>query len=154
MPMSAKGSLLTERLISLLTDNAAELGLEAIYYGDQEYVPKVPAACVEPAQVSRQLQEVTLRTDNTFTISVILYYADIQGTQDAQRGADMFAEKIIDVINTDGITERWGGTQFGGLVLYGYVSDTEYGYIVKQNKLLRANRLLVTGKSLTNLLEA
>lgn len=156
MPFTAKGSALTTHLMGLLNDpvNKAALGLKRVYYGDQQYIPEVPAVCVEPAVVNRQMVGVPLRTDNEFGISVLVYCANVEGSEDAQHAADVVAEAVIDVLNADGLPAHHGGTNFGGLVIYGFVQSSEYGYIVKDNKLMRANRMVVYGMNRTNLLEA
>lgn len=153
MSNTAKGSLLTEYLIAKLRA-ADSLELARVYYGDQEQIPEVPAVCVEPAVVLRELDGVPLRTRNEFTVSVLIYSASIEGVEEAQERADQVTEQIIDFINSDGIQSQFGGTAFGGLVIYGYVNSSEYGYVVKDSKLMRANRATVYALSKTNLLEA
>jgi hypothetical protein len=152
--MSALGSMYTEHLIDLLISKQQELGIEDVYFGDQTSIPRVPAVCVEPASVSRTMIGVPMRTDNEIIISIVIYMADVQGIEYAQHKADLKSEEIIAVVNRDGAPEPSGGTRFGGICLYGFVRDSEYGYIVKDGKLLRANRLMVYATSRTNHLEA
>jgi hypothetical protein len=156
MTFTAKGSELTTHLKSLLEDpaNMAALGLRRVYYGDQQYIPEVPAVCVEPAVITRRMIGVPLRTENEIGISVLIYCANVEGVEDAQNDADIVAEGVIDLINQDGLPAHHGGTNFGGKVIYGFVQTSEYGYIVKDNKLMRANRITVFAMNRTNLLEA
>lgn len=155
MAQTAKPSLLTQYLIGLAKDNADVLGLADVFYGDQEYVPKVPSLCIEPATVERELNGTSMRTQNKFVVACYFYFADMQsGLEAAQAKADTKAEAVIEVFNIDGMPAAVGGTQYGGLVMYGYVNNSTYGYKVKENKVLRANRFLVYAESLTSLLEA
>lgn len=154
MPFIAKPSVLTDHLKALIEANAVALGIRRVYYGDQAYIPEVPAVCVEPAVVDRTMVGVPLRTDNEFRVSVLVYCANVEGVEDAQHDADTVAEAIVDLINADGVPAHHGGTNFGGLVIYGFVQSSEYGYVVKDNKLMRANRMIVYGMNRTNLLEA
>lgn len=153
---TAKPSVLTEHLISLAEGHKESLGLKGIFYGDQKYIPEVPALCIEPATVIRELSGTAMRTRNEFAVSMLMYAADVEGSEDAQRQADTFAEAWVDVVNQDGIDSHQpgSGTAFNGLVIYGYVQSSEYGYAVKDNKLMRANRMIVYAMSKTNLLEA
>lgn len=151
---TAKPSVLTDYLLTLTRARQEELGLRRVYYGDQTYLPEVPALCIEPAVLVREMAGVPLRTLNQFNVSLLLYAANIEGVEDAQHSADTFAEAIVDVINQDGLPTHQGGTNFNGLVIYGYVQSSEYGYVVKDNKLMRANRMIVFAQNKTNLLEA
>jgi hypothetical protein len=154
---TAKPSLLTEYLINLAKTKASELGLVAVYYCDQEYIPEVPALCIEPAQVVRELDGAPMRTTNEFLVSALMYCANVEGVENAQHDADLMAEAVADMFNQDGVAPGAAspdGTRFGGLVIYGYVQSSEYGYVVKSSKLMRANRMLIYAKSRTNLLEA
>lgn len=156
MAFTAKGSVFTEYLIDLLNRpvNLAAAGLRRVYYGDQEYIPEVPAVCVEPAVVRRDIDGVPLRTLNEITTTILIYCANVEGVEEAQRDADRVAEKVIDIINQDGLPSHMGGTNFGDLAVYGYVQTSEYGYSVKDNKLMRANRATVYAMNKTNMLEA
>lgn len=153
MAPTAKPSVLSEYLISLVNTNKTALGVRRVYYCDQEYIPEQPSVCVEPARVVRELSGAPFRTNNEFAISVLVYGADVQGVEDAQRATDLVGESIVEVINAQGLPATQGGTSFGGLVIYGYVQQSDYGYVVKKDKLLRANRLMVYALSKTNLLE-
>jgi len=154
MPETMVGSVLTDYLIDLLRANANDLGIVRVYYGDQENIPEVPAVCVEPSSVNRELVGTAMRTNNMFLISILVYCANVEGVEDAQHDSDVVAEAVMKKINEDGTAQQPLGSRFGGLVIYGYVQTSEYGYIVKLNKLMRANRMLVFAHSKTNLLEA
>jgi hypothetical protein len=148
------GSVLTDYLVELLNAHKNDLGIKRVYYGDQEHIPELPAVCVEPSTVQRELVGTAMRTNNLFLISILVYCANVEGVEDAQHDADQFAEAVMRAINNDGTAQQPLGTRFGGHVIYGYVQTSEYGYIVKLNKLMRANRMLVFAHSKTNLLEA
>lgn len=154
MPETMVGSVLTDYLISLLEANKNDLGIAKVYYGDQENIPEVPAVCVEPSTVQRDLVGTAMRTNNQFLISILVYCANVEGVEGAQHDADQFAEAVMHTINADGTAQQPLGSRFGGNVIYGYVQTSEYGYIVKLNKLMRANRMIVFAQSKTNLLEA
>lgn len=150
---TAKAGKLSKYLKKVLSDNAQSLGLRAVYYADQSNIPYSPVVCVEPARVHREMFGAPLRTNNEFLISVLVYAANVEGVREAQEDADAVSERVEDFINHDGLTTHRGGTQFGGNVMYGYVQDSQFGYVQKPGKLFRANRLLVYAFSRTNHLE-
>jgi hypothetical protein len=127
----------------------------AFYYGDQEYIPEVPAVCIEPARLARTYAGAAKppRMDNNFLIGVLVYSASIDGNQEAQMQADLLTEQISNAIDIDGLPDDQAGTRFGGNVVHGWVADYSYGYVTKRTKLMRANRLVVGAFSKTSLTE-
>ena len=56
-----------EYIETLLSDNADALGIEAVYYGDQDRLPVTPAVCVEPDNKARNLKGAQRLTRIDFT---------------------------------------------------------------------------------------
>jgi hypothetical protein len=152
MPNTAKPSAISGYLLDLMTSLQVQYGLKGIFYGDQTSIPHTPTVCVEPAQLTREFIGAPYRTNNNFACNVLIYNAD-RDNQLAQQDADLLAEDLADEINTRGLATQMGGTAFDGLVIFAMVSQYDYGYIVKDSKLMRANRLIVTAQSRTNNLE-
>jgi len=63
-----------------IEDNLAALGIVDVYFGDQNKIPRVPAACVEPVDKTRELAGVPRRTDNELQVYILetLLHADAQ----------------------------------------------------------------------------
>jgi hypothetical protein len=150
MPFTVKPSVLAQYFIDFFDTRRNTYGLKDVFYGDQEYIPESPTVCVEPVVLTRELVGVPHRMDNDFGVGVLCYAADPMGNQAAQRDADSLAESIAHDIDIDGLPDSSGGTRFGGLVVHGFVSEYRYGYVVKRNKLMRANRLIVSAMNKTN----
>lgn len=156
MAYTYKGDVLTSYLVKKLKDNYQTVKCKRrddIYYCDQEFIPNHPSIMVEPARVVRTLSGTGQQTANEFFISILIYGADVRGVQNAQQDADAHASLVADFLTTDGQCAPVG-TQFGGLVVHGYVQSSDYGYIFKRNKLHRANRLMVFALSKTSLVES
>jgi hypothetical protein len=130
------------------------LGIKAVYYGDQQQFPTVPAVCVEPAITTRDLSGIPYQTDNNFTVNVLVYHTSLSGTENIQEQCDDLSELLQDEINKESIAVQFaGGTQFGGLVVSGHTARLEYGYKMLGDRLMRCNRLVWTGFTKTKLVE-
>lgn len=129
---------------TLLQANAVALGLQHVYYGDQERIPATPAVCVEPNLIAREISGIGGKgqTDNNITIYVICYLAKIQDDQATRLAADQLSESIMDVLHTS-IT-------MSGTVVHGHVSGIEYGYAKRgAGALTRVARIEWSGFSKT-----
>lgn len=149
--------VLTEYLVGRLTDKASSFtpAVVRVYYGDQTIVPETPAICVEPATLEREFAGMQYRTDNQFSIAVLVYHAALDDSQSLQRVCDALTSDVADFINKIGTPEAMllGGDNFGGLIVSAMVTSYQYGYTLRNNKLMRANRLVVAAQSKTGLVE-
>jgi hypothetical protein len=118
---------------------AEELGIAAIYYGDQERIPKSPTVCIEPDIKDSPLYAAGRQTRPMFTIYFLIYHSEVRNVQSNRRDSDALAERIEDFLNSD--------PQMGGLVVHGYVSQSASGYSPKTDSLMRSNRLTFTAES-------
>jgi len=122
-----------DALIAKLQENAVQLGLEDVWYGEQDLIPRTPAVCVEPVDIDRTWSGTSTQTENKFQVHIILYVSTLKGAQTMRRETDKLAEQIADLINSD--------VNLGGLVLIGFVDKIEAGYNIKQGKLMWSSRL-------------
>jgi hypothetical protein len=132
-----------EYLFDLLETNAAELGLGAVYYGDQERLPVTPAACIETGRTTKELVAIPRRVDTEFEAFIILYHNPVQDVSATRREVERLAEAVEDLVHTKPTLD--------GLVIHAFVSILEHGYVTKGGTVVRASRLLVTSKSKQNL---
>jgi hypothetical protein len=122
-----------------LQNNAEALGLVDVFYGDQSRIAKSPTLCIEPDLKNNPLRAAARVTWPEFTVYFIIYHAEIRNVEANRRDADVTAEKVEDFLNAD--------PQSNGLLVHGYVSQSQSGYSPKANGLMRANRLTFTGTS-------
>lgn len=151
MAQTNDGAVIAERIISLLETNRVALGLKAIHYGDLSIIGTVPAVCVEPARTLTEYNETGLKVLNSFDVGVIVYHTGRGGVEGSQRDADIVTREIRDVLNSDARPALQGGTTFAGLLMDGLVSQIEYGYRILLDESMRANRIIFTGRSKTEL---
>jgi hypothetical protein len=125
-------------------DGSVVLQPEDIFYGDQEKYPHVPAVAIEPNSRPRTLHGVSYRTDNNFTIYLLVYHASVaQSNQDTRQQVQQIAENIETLIHLD--------PQFDGLLIHGFCEMNESGYTYRQGTLYRTNRITYSGYSKTAL---
>lgn len=157
MTQTYKGSVVTKYIRNLLEQNAGSLGLRAVLYGDQEVIPKAPAACVVPAVLRRNFNQTGLQTDNNFELSILIYSSDLRAsTENIQEACDELTERVMDLINVKGspANRGLGGDQFGGILMEALTIGIEYEYSQTPDKLMRMNRIIVSGRSRTYLTES
>jgi hypothetical protein len=114
-----------------------------IYYGDQEKFPRSPSICVDPGNRARQLQGVSYRTDNNFTIYILVYHAKLQDNELTRKESQQISEAIETLLHSD--------PQLGGNVIHGFCSLNESGYVYRQNTMYRTNRITFEPYSKTRL---
>lgn len=140
-------------ILELIENNKVALRVAQVHYGDQELIPEVPAVCVEPAQTSKVWEGTSFMTLNTFQVAIILYHTGgEEGIRGTQKFADEVSDDIADFINLKSLPAMWGGDLLGGLITSGMVIAHEYGYQVRSDKRMRANRMVWEGQSKTRLI--
>lgn len=145
MPTTYQASKVVRALITLF-ESHPELGIEKIYYGDQESIPEAPAVCVEPGRFDRELAGVPFQTKNTFEILILIYSTGLGGNEQIQLQLDELTEAIQEMLHIN-------AKDLGGLVTFGFSTRIEYGYSIKANRLVRANRITWTANSKTHLVQ-
>lgn len=128
---------------NLLVTNKSSLGLQGVFYGDQNLIPASPIACVEPDTSVSVLASAQRRVENNFRVYVLVYSAFVESPDLNRRDADQRAEAIKAVLNADALA--------GGLVTHCMVEEVASGYAQKAGAIYRSSRILFTGKSKTQL---
>jgi hypothetical protein len=144
--LTNKASVVAQAIQAVLVTNQTALGLEDVWYGDQDSIPRYPAVCIEADTKSIPITDLNpmLYARNDFEILLILYDSIIGSVDTLRLQTDQLAEAITDVLHID--------IKLGGLVTLGYVSLIQYGYIVKQGRLVRSAKLTWRGLNKTPLL--
>lgn len=143
MPNTGNPTEVTQAVFDRLNLNKAQLGLVAVYYGDQEKVPEVPAATVEAGTTSSTLAGAGLNgvVNNVFRNFILIYNSRIGDTQLTKKEAELLAESVRDLLHTD--------VTFGGLVIHSFVTSIEPGYANRGGVLYRSARITWEGQSKT-----
>lgn len=123
-----------------ILEGEASLGLEDVYYGDSDYIPRVPTVAIEVGDKTRELAGAQFQTDVTFEVILMVYHARLTDSHEAQLEADQLLEDIEDFINAD--------RRMGDNVIHGYIKSTEQGLAVRnEEEVMRAARMTWTGQS-------
>jgi hypothetical protein len=135
---------ITQTIVSLLEDHT-ELGFEDVFYGDQDLIPRTPAAAVESAGLARELQGIATggMTRNELSVYIFVYHCPIQSAQKTRKECDQFAEQVQRLLHND--------VTLGGLVIHGFCNNSEPGVAVRGGAAMRAHRITWMGISKTRL---
>ena len=129
--------------IQELLANDGSLGLQDVWYGDQELIPRVPAISIEPNGVDSLLAGVPFMVENTLTFILMLYYGGVQDVQISKRDCIEYAQTVMDAMHAD--------KTMGGNVIHGFCTSVEYGVATKGNALIFASRITWQGLTKTQL---
>jgi hypothetical protein len=131
-------------LEKLLTDNQATLGFADVFYGDQDRIPRTPAACVETGEKSRELVGAPRRTEVTITNYILVYHNPVKSVETIREEDDLLSELVESLVHQDPqMKDAEGEDQ----VIDSLVTSVESGYQQKSNTLFRASRITVEARS-------
>jgi hypothetical protein len=117
----------------LLEENKVDLGLVDIWYGDQDKIPRQPAACVEAGPKSRDLNGAPRRTSVLMDVYVIIYHEHVTDSEENQKKSEQLAQRVEDFLHQD--------AQLNGLVIHSMVTTNEPGYVRRGGAQVKASRL-------------
>ena len=143
MAIADRLSTVADYINTLLNTNKVTLGLQDVFYGDQEKIPRTPAVAVETGVYTRELSGIggKGRTDNKFTVYILVYNNRIRDEQLNRKDVLTLSEAIMDVLHSD--------VTMGGNVIHGHVTAIEPGYAIRQNVLMRMARITWEGLTKT-----
>lgn len=133
MPLTDNLDTVTQYIVDLINTNKVALGVQDVWYGDQELIPRSPAVAVEPGTKTRTLTGMPRMATNNFTVFILVYVAKLQDIQLTRKTSNQLAEAIEDLIH--------GDSNLGGLVVHGFCTSQESGYAVRGSLLMRAVRI-------------
>lgn len=129
----------TDAVYNLFDGKLSDLGIRAIFYGDQNRIPTTPALCVEPDDETSVYKGAPRMMLVTFRLYLLVYHSAITSPQENRRNSDTLAKDVKAVANAD--------PTLGGLLIDSYVSNVASGYVVKDRTLMRASRITFEGRS-------
>ena len=129
----------TDYLKDLMEAHKADLGLEDVWYGDQNKLPRTPCVCIEPGSKTRTLTGAQRNTEPTFEVYLIFYFGKIQDEQVNRRDCDLLAEAAEALIHAQ--------RTFGDTVVHSMVTSIESGYSQKDSTIVMSSRMTVTAYS-------
>jgi len=123
----------------LLAD--VSLGLHRVFYGDISKVGATPCATVEPGTKERTHRGTGLWMEIIIPVSIMVYYARIEGEEQLISESDAFVERIESTIHTEPMKT------LGGLIVHGWIHRVEPGTAIRAGARLRAHRISWRGIS-------
>jgi hypothetical protein len=143
MVVTAKLSVVAQAIVDLIKANNVllDVGLEDVYYGDVEKVPRSRTITVEPVERPRDLAGAPMQVGNTFTVYIYVYVTGIESDHSLRKQCDELTEDIEDVLHSD--------KKLGGLLIQSWVTNFESGYAVRGGVLLKCDRITWVGTNKT-----
>lgn len=129
----------TQYVKQKLEDHKDTLGLEDVFLGDQDRIPRTPAACVEPGNKTRELAGAPRRTAVFMEVYTLLYHTDVRDVQENVKAANKLAEDAEALLHQD--------SDLGGLAIHCYVTEMQPGYVSRGRVLMRATRITLQVQS-------
>jgi hypothetical protein len=122
--------------------------VELVFYGDQDRIPKTPAICVDPSDLSREISGAPDMTTNDMLLYIMIYHNKAQDNSTTRREVDMIAYDVTQLIHADLQLTTGGPTPN---MIHNYVRAYESGYTYKRDTLYRSGRLSYFGRNKTSL---
>jgi hypothetical protein len=134
--------VVTQKLVDILELNRNELGIAAVFYGDQTLIADYPSVCVDPVDVSRDLVGIggNGQTENQFQCIIYVYHGPYRTVEQNRSEADSLCAAIEFILHSN--------VNLDGEVIHSYVARNESGR-ADRGGLLSANRLTWQGMSKT-----
>lgn len=114
---------------------------EDVWYGDQNMIPRTPAAAVEPGSKTRAWSGTSSQSENRFSIDVIIFHSRLEDVNLTRKEALEQAEQVEELLHSD--------LTMGGLVIDSLCTAVEPGYAERGNLLLQATSVTWEGRSKT-----
>lgn len=134
--------------LQLLKDSQSNLGIVDVYYGDQSRIPRTPTVCVEPGEKRNALHGAPRRVEVTIETYVLVYHNAVSSTQTIREEDDALAEAIENLIHGQPYMKNAAGDD---QAVDSLVTRIESGFQQRSAALLRASRLTVESRVLTQL---
>ena len=132
--MSTIGQYLIDQL-----DGESSLAFTNVYFGDQDIIPSVPCATVEPVMLNRELIEARRFIQAEMEFFITVYTGRLENRATNLKSALEKGEATRDRLDTY--------QTCGGIVIFSYCTGLEVGTAVRGNNLLSASRITFFAKS-------
>ncbi len=141
-------SQVAQRIFDLLDANRVALyGADAmVFYGDQDKIPVSPTICVEAGPMDRVLASAMGpkgRTENNFTVYIIIYYASVKSNQLTKLEAEVISEATANFLDNNPQLVLAGEE----MVIHGFTRVVDHGYARRNSTLMYGSRLTWAGKT-------
>jgi hypothetical protein len=131
-------SEVAQAMVDKLKDSP--LDFAEVSFGEENLVPRMPAAMVEPQVKRSELYKTGKRTEDTFDLSITILHGRYDDRSITRHDTLEMAEDVKDELHKD--------TSLGGLVVFGFVNMIEPGFDERAKHLFHATRLTWTAKAI------
>lgn len=156
MTHTDRSTVLAKAIKATIEASKDELGIDSIFYGDQNNLPKATTVTIEPGVKNRDLEGVGGvltsggnrsggRTLNVMQVLINVYSSQYGSESDQRLRVQELAEEIEHLLHQD--------TSVGGIIIHGFVETWDPGMVFKAGTMFRAVQMTFTGQTKTMLTE-
>lgn len=128
--------LVAKALQKIIEDNKRALGIKDVFYGDQDRIPRSPGLCVETGETNRELNGAPRRVLVKMTVYLLVYHNALKAGAAGQREEN---DALAKAVQTE--IHKNENKDLGGLIIHGYCTNAEMGYLQKQDSLWQVTRI-------------
>jgi hypothetical protein len=125
--------VVTTKIYDIVESAKTELGLKAVYYGDQAMIPEFPIAAVASDTREKSLTG-THKFGIRFRVAVLVHFQAIQSSELTRKETEEITRAIELKLEED--------KKIGGIVAFGYVARIEPGVVLKEGVMIQSTRLV------------
>ena len=139
MPLIDSANTLAVYIEDLINTNKGALGLEGVFFGDQNKIPVFPTACIYPGPKTREIEGAPRKTKVLLTIYIMIYVGTLTSTEVNEFDAMKYAELVETLLHQD--------EDMNNQIVHGLVANIEPGIAIKDASMIRAVRLTFEGQT-------
>lgn len=145
-PHTDSDTVVAQAIFDLIEANKIALALDDVLWGNQEMIPHASAAVVMPLGKRRILAGVSApggRTENTLLVTIEVNRSKV--------GVEAVERKVVDDTGTAIELLLHSDTTLGGIVIHGFVEQTDRGEVTLTAGQFRTVRLMYAARTKTYL---
>jgi hypothetical protein len=120
--LTTDASVIGDKVLNLLDTNKGLFDVADVWLGDQQLLPRTPAACVVVGNTAVDLAGAPRRVNDTYNLTINVYHTKITDNQEVERQCNQRAEAIRRFL------DNYDSGRLDGLVIDSMVTLIEPGF--------------------------
>jgi len=138
-------SVITEEIRDVLETAHVSGDLKVVYYGDQERIPRTPAAAVMSGPRTRDFNQTGIQYEIMFDTHILVYHGLIQDLATLTKTSEELVETLEATMHLT--ANRKLPDSGDPRIVHGYISSVEPGFAQRGKALFVVHRMTHTSRS-------